>query len=83
MVTRIWLMTADFFNCLEDGLFSCFEDDGNCYSETVTAAISSCRLPLPLQLFSLRFIASGFCPLAFWVISSFSFFSNRLRSFRA
>ena len=33
------------FYCLEDELFSCLEDDGNYYSETVTVAISFCRLP--------------------------------------
>ncbi|MFO8234546.1 MAG: hypothetical protein R6U04_03960 [Bacteroidales bacterium] len=56
-MTRIELMTADYFNCLVVELFSCLEDDGSYYLETITAAISPCLVPLPLQLFSLRTVA--------------------------
>jgi hypothetical protein len=56
LMTRIGLMNADFFNCLLVELFSCLEDAGSYYSETVTAAISYC-LVLQLQLFS-------FCPFS-------------------
>ncbi|MFO8234541.1 MAG: hypothetical protein R6U04_03930, partial [Bacteroidales bacterium] len=31
-ITRIELMTADYFNCLVVELFSCLEDDGSYYS---------------------------------------------------